>query len=90
LLQQHYSRDAEREADQTGWQYLLAAKIDPRGMIAFFQALEKDPKFAGGDSAALRAFSSHPMTRERIGYLESLWETSPRKTGFEPIVVPNL
>lgn len=83
LLQQRYSRDAERQADQTGWQYLLDARIDPRGLIAFFKALAADPRLPQTTHPALQLFASHPLTADRIEYLESLWEASPRKTGFE-------
>lgn len=87
LLQQNYSRAAEREADALGWQYLLDARIDPRGMIGFFQTLEADPKLAQMDNAVLKPLRSHPLTRERIEYLQSLWDALPKDTRFEPIVV---
>src|SRR5260370_1392343 len=41
LGQLRYSRDAEEEADTEGLKMLLAARVDPAGMIAFFKALDK-------------------------------------------------
>src|SRR5206468_5365206 len=40
LLNQKFSRDFEREADDTGWDYLVAANVDPRGMIDFFATIK--------------------------------------------------
>ncbi len=64
-----YSRDYEREADEKGWDYLLKANIDPRGMISFFKKLQKEypeDKELGEITAVL---STHPATKERIDNL---------------------
>ena len=42
LMQMKFSRDHEREADATGFQYLMKANIDPRGMVAFFETIQKE------------------------------------------------
>ena len=39
-----YSRHFEEEADESGWEYLIAANIDPAGMIQFFEKLDKKPE----------------------------------------------
>jgi len=39
LINLKYARDYEREADDAGWQYLVSANIDSRGMITFFEKL---------------------------------------------------
>lgn len=70
LLQQKFSRDFEREADDTGWTYLISAGINPRGMIDFFARLEKEAKDAG----SLALLNTHPPTRERIERLEEKWK----------------
>jgi Zn-dependent protease with chaperone function len=87
LLGQKYSRDFEREADETGWQYLLDAKIDPRGMIDFFQTLRDEEKKTGVEmTGALELLSTHPATEDRMAALRELWNTVPQGTVFDPIV----
>jgi predicted Zn-dependent protease len=76
LLQ--YSRRNEEEADIEGMRLLLAAGIDPAGMIAFFERLSKE----GGDAPAfLKYVSTHPSTGERIETLKSLAARAPRGSG---------
>ncbi len=61
------SRYFETEADETGFNYLIHANINPKGMISFFQTLEKKH---GSKSDDLLAFmSTHPATKERIAGL---------------------
>ena len=85
LLQQKFSRDFEREADDTGWEYLLKANIDPRGMIQFFGKLKEMIAASGmaamEDSMAL--VNTHPTSQERIERLDAKWEQSAKKSGFE-------
>jgi predicted Zn-dependent protease len=78
LVNQYYSRDVEREADTIGWHYLVAANIDPRGMVDFFQLLTESEN----SSVIPQMFRSHPATSERIASLSRLWEKSDRQTGF--------
>ena len=82
LLQQKFSRDFEREADDVGWRYLVTAKIDPRGMIDFFAKLEKDAAKAG--STQLGLLATHPPTRERIERLEASWRALAQRS-FPPL-----
>lgn len=64
-----YSRALEEEADREGTRMLLAAGIDPRGLVAFFEALEKQ----GGDApAVLQYLSTHPAPKERIARLRAV------------------
>jgi predicted Zn-dependent protease len=79
LLQQKYSRNFEQEADDVGWQYLIEAKVDPRGLIEFFKKLRTVEGRAGQIPAFL---GTHPATEERIKRLEAKWEALPDKTGF--------
>ena len=80
LVGQAYSRDMEREADTAGWHYLLAADIDPRGLVDFFQLLTE-----GENAGSIpEMFRSHPATAERIAALNKLWEKSERKSGLSP------
>ena len=89
LLRQKFSRDTEREADDVGWDTLVAANIDPRGMIEFFRTMQteiaRNPAAAAADGS-LSFLSTHPATAERIQRLEAKWNALPRKTGFTPLV----
>jgi len=78
LSMMHYSRQNEEEADREGMRLLLAAGIDPAGMIAFFERLRKE----GGDApAVLQYVSTHPSTGERIETLKALAAQAPRRSG---------
>jgi predicted Zn-dependent protease len=59
-----FDRAAERRADNLGLQYLYESGYDPLGFVNFFERarkLEKEPH-----SEIARAFSSHPLTRDRV------------------------
>ena len=64
-----YSRRAEEEADLEGMKMLLAARVDPAGMIAFFETLQKEE---GAQPEALTYLSSHPMPAARIARLKAM------------------
>ena len=68
LLTMSFSRDAEREADARGVEYLHRAQINPEGMLSFFGKLQKEEARLGGDKAAemLEVISTHPPTGKRI------------------------
>lgn len=91
LLTQKYSRDYEREADDTGWGYLTAARIDPTGMIDFFEALmekENDSNTTEGIGRiadSLHFMRTHPTTRERIDRLRTRREISPHSAADVPL-----
>ena len=91
LLSQKFSRDHEREADEQGFRYLEAAKLNPRGMISFFEKMRREEeklrdKLPGGEALdALSFLSTHPATTERTERLEKLLEKSPRKDGFTAV-----
>jgi len=56
---------------------LLAAGVDPAGMIAFFDVLRKE----GGEAPGLLKYlSTHPSTVERIETLKALAAQAPRAT----------
>ena len=62
-----FSRDDEREADDLGLRYVIAAGYDPRGMVRMFQrlqAVERSPGPLGG------LLATHPATVERIERLQ--------------------
>src|ERR1700745_1717909 len=59
-----FSRDAEREADFLGLQYMYKAGYDPNAYITFFERIQADEKRRPGTIS--KAFSTHPPTPERI------------------------
>lgn len=59
-----FGRDAEREADDLGLQYMIGAGYDPHGMVTMFQELLSRRQRQPG--SVDQFFSSHPLTEERI------------------------
>jgi len=59
-----FSRDAEREADYLGLQYMYKAGYDPNAFVQFFEKVEADEKKHPGTIPKL--FSTHPPTPDRI------------------------
>jgi predicted Zn-dependent protease len=59
-----FSRDAEREADFLGLQYMYKAGYDPNSYVTFFERILSDEKRRPGTIP--KVFSSHPPTPERI------------------------
>jgi predicted Zn-dependent protease len=76
-----YSRRAEEEADREGLKMLLAARVDPAGMIAFFETIQKAE---GAQPGALAYLSSHPMPAERIARLKAMIAAAPGPS--EPVL----
>ncbi len=59
-----FSRDAEREADYLGLQYMYKSGYDPNAFVQFFEKVEADEKKHPGTIPKL--FSTHPPTPDRI------------------------
>jgi predicted Zn-dependent protease len=59
-----FSRDAEREADFLGLQYMYKAGYDPNAYVTFFERIQADEKRRPGTIP--KFFSTHPPTPERI------------------------
>ena len=65
LIGQKYSRDAERESDYYGMQYMARAGYDPQAAIGLQQTFVRLSE--GRDSSWLNGlFASHPPSRERV------------------------
>jgi predicted Zn-dependent protease len=62
------SREDETEADEYGARYASAAGYDPRGLISFFQKLEKQE---GKTAQVMKFLSDHPATPDRIAHLDA-------------------
>jgi predicted Zn-dependent protease len=74
----------QREADETGFLYLVNARIDPRGMMGFFQRLREESEKAGilALEETLNFLSTHPDPGSRIEYLNRKWRQLEEKNGF--------
>src|SRR5438105_5683280 len=59
-----FSRDAEREADFLGVQYMYKTGYDPNSYVTFFERIQADEKRRPGTIP--KVFSTHPPTPERI------------------------
>jgi predicted Zn-dependent protease len=74
LGQLSYGRAAEEEADALGMRLIIAAGLDPGGMIAFFEATQKEEGKGSGRPVYL---SSHPGAADRIARLTRLAQAAP-------------
>ena len=68
-----FGREQETEADLTGLQLLQRAKIDPSGMITFFERLSEK------DQGRMEWFSTHPMNAARADRLKAELAALPKK-----------
>jgi predicted Zn-dependent protease len=92
LLNRKFSRDFERESDNHGWDYLLAANIKPEGMITFFKKMQaeeqrlrekiKEASPIDVGPGTLEVFSTHPATEERMKNLQAKWDKLGKQTGY--------
>ena len=76
LLKMKFSRDHEREADTRGFEYLMKANLDPRGLVEFFRKIQQEQQESSTPNmeGALSILSTHPATDERINNLNKLIE----------------
>lgn len=81
LTSLRFSRTDESEADEHGFDALVAAGIDPAGMPAFFSTLAQ--KAAGQTPAFL---STHPASEERDRALRQRLASVTRQT-FQPLAL---
>lgn len=82
LVRQGFSQQFELEADAVGWDYLVRARIDPRGLTAMLRKLEAAQDRMKLPRPVMGAFSSHPSTAKRIQRLESKWEKIKDKPSY--------
>src|SRR6185295_8601278 len=73
LLTLKFGREQETEADLTGLQLLQRAKIDPSGMIRFFERLSEK------DEGRMEWLSTHPMSAARAERLKTELAALPKK-----------
>mgnify|MGYP001224349464 CR=1 FL=1 len=82
LVYQSFSQEYELEADDVGWSYLVAARIDPRGLPDMLKKLKAEQERMKLVQVMPQAFSSHPATEKRLRRLEAKWEKLKDKSGF--------
>jgi predicted Zn-dependent protease len=80
LTELRFSRDAEREADAEGLRRLVAARIDPTGMIRFYEKLAAEQRLSPPP-----ILSTHPATGERLESLRQ--EVSRQKENWQLLPV---
>ena len=72
-----YNRQKEEEADRGAIQLLIASGIDPRGLLSFFETVQRENK----SSLKLPSYlSTHPDLEERIQRLKNLTSNAPIPT----------
>ncbi|HEX4944207.1 MAG TPA: M48 family metalloprotease [Usitatibacteraceae bacterium] len=73
-----YTREHEREADRVGVTLLERAGYDPRGMVSFFERMQRANRLSEfkGAPSYLR---THPLTVERIADMQSRVEAMPAR-----------
>ena len=79
MMQQqlNFSREAEREADRVGFQTLVEAGFDGRGMEGFFARMQAGTRIYEGTAPAY--LRTHPMTVERISDMQNRTRSLPFK-----------
>jgi predicted Zn-dependent protease len=60
-----HSRNDEQEADRLAVSYLIAAGVDPRGMLTLFKGFARE-EAAAPQSTVVQWFSTHPATEQRL------------------------
>ncbi len=72
-----FSRTQEQAADQAAIRYLAAEGLPPTGLFEFFKILEtQNLRISAEGPVYLR---SHPLTRDRIGFLAGEVDRSPHR-----------
>jgi Zn-dependent protease with chaperone function len=68
-----FTRDAERQADAFALELMARQAIDPMGLKAFFERVQKDEVHAGGVFGEIEGMmSTHPGIEERIAAIQPL------------------
>lgn len=83
LFLARYSRDQERQADELGIDYMVAAGYNPQGMVDLMGVLveqqQRDPGFIE------RMFASHPMSSERYDVAKARVARQPAEVLARPV-----
>jgi predicted Zn-dependent protease len=71
LLQSHYSRQFEEDADEYAFAHLRRHGYSPQVFADMMRRLQQADRGAKGDAGVVRYFSTHPLTEERIQRAEA-------------------
>jgi len=82
LVIQGFSRQNEAEADAVGWKYLVAANINPHGLIESFEKLKVEEDKFGFGRFVPQSLNSHPALSWRIATLDKKWKALGRTNEF--------
>jgi beta-barrel assembly-enhancing protease len=74
-----FSRTDEVQADEGGFNNLIRAGINPRGMLTLFQKLLAEEQRSGNGNVAAW-FSDHPGTSDRIADIQRMLNQTPAST----------
>ena len=74
-----FSRADEVQADEGGFNNVMNAGINPRGMLTFFQKLLAEEQQSGGSGPASAWFADHPGTQDRIADIQRLLQENANK-----------
>jgi len=66
------SRADEVQADEGGFDTMVRAGINPRGMLTFFDKLLAEEQRSGGSGNASSWFADHPGTQDRISDIQRM------------------
>jgi predicted Zn-dependent protease len=73
-----FSRTDEVQADEGGFNNVIRAGINPRGMLTLFQKLLAEEQ--SGNSNVAAWFSDHPGTSDRIADIQRMLNQTPAST----------
>ncbi|HKX29689.1 MAG TPA: M48 family metallopeptidase [Blastocatellia bacterium] len=76
-----FSRNAEKEADRLGAQYMWASGYDPTSLITFFEKLQSKEKAKPGTLS--KVFSTHPLTGDRIKLVRDAIAEFPDRNEYQ-------
>jgi len=85
LVQSGFSQEYETEADDLGWQMMLASNVDPRGMTDAFRKMRALEIKQNIQDDLPQAFSTHPALEKRIARMEKKWKKLKVKTEFSDL-----
>ncbi len=72
-----YRTEQERSADESAVKLLKQTRQSPAGMLRFMKRINQRNELSGIEESPY--FRTHPVTRERIGFLEQAVNASPYK-----------